>query len=329
MKTYFTALKRTSILFVIAFTVLISHSAKAQLTIDPQGFEFGAVVQGTTACHTVTVTNSSHTQNITITGWSLSTANNEVTVTPGSSTQNLQPNGALSLQICYTPDGTHDGFQNALLISYTAAGHDTSVHSVHVGFSGSLHHTDTTHHDDTTHHSDDTTHHSGDTTHHDHHCLIVHQGDGSNDPVVIGATAEHTIYLINPTNFDITVTDAQIGGNQTGIFTITSTLPILVPANTSTTALTYNFTPDASGHHIFSADLTLTLSGDSLGCQTVMGQVIGYPVLQHDPSGHNTDTVVHHLFPTEHRTLGIEGNGNHTSMTFYFTNNLNVDATGK
>ena len=324
MKNNSTSFGKGYYLFAIAFALLIANAqpVKAQLTLDPQGFQFGPVLQGVTACHTVTMTNTSHTQNITVTGWQLSVTNSEITVAPASYSQNLQPGGTLSLQICYTPDGSHDAFQNALIVSYTMTGHDTLSHTAHIGFSGSLDH----HNTDTTHH-DDTTHHTGDTTHHAHHCLTLHHGDGSNDPVVIGATAEHVIYLINASNKDINVTSAQISGSQAGVFTITSIFPLLVPANSSTTTLTYNFSPDSSGHHVFTADLILTLSGDSLDCQTVSGNVIGYPVLEHNQSGHNIDTVIHPLFPSEHRTLGIEGNGHHTTMTFYFTNNLTVDVT--
>ncbi|MFI5263727.1 MAG: T9SS type A sorting domain-containing protein, partial [Candidatus Kapaibacterium sp.] len=44
-------------------------------------------------------------------------------------------------------------------------------------------------------------------------------------------------------------------------------------------------------------------------------------------SVNTTDTVVRPLFPTEPRTLGLEGNGATVSTTFYFSNNLNVDCT--
>lgn len=317
MNHSFAFFKKAFAFVVLMLAILFANTqANAEVTFDPHTLEFGAVLQGVQLCKTVVITNTFDGA-ITITGWSLHNQSTELSLGTFSQNVQLAKGESVSVQICYTPDGSLEAFQNSLIVFYTSAGHDSSTHSVHHSFTGSLDH----------HHDADTTHHTTDTNHVGHHCISLHHGAGSIDPIVIGATAEHILYLINPSNVDVTITAATISGTQAGAFTITSTLPITVPANSTTTTLSYNFSPDSSGHHTFSADLTLTLSGDSLTCQTIAGNLIGYPVVQHNPSGHNADTVLHPLFPSERRTLGIEGNGNHTSMTFYFTNNLDVDVT--
>lgn len=340
MNTTFSAAKSLYTLILLFATLISLQPAKAELTFNPQGFNFGAVQAGATSCHTVVLTNNSHTQSVTITGWGFISPSTELTLTPGfNQAVQLTPGQSLSFEVCYTPNGNVEGMQNALIVTYINAGHDTSSHSVHTGFSGSLHHDDhdTTDHDphDSTDHDphDSTDHNPHDSTDHDphdstnhHHCLGTHQGGNSIDPVVIGGTAEHTLYLINPTSAAITVVSATINGADAGVFTITSTLPITVPPNTTNTPLTYTFSPPAARNGAFVASITLITTGDSTTCQSVTGQLIGYPAVHHD-HGNNVDSVIRPLFPDENRTLAIAGNGNHTSVTFYFENNLNVDVT--
>ncbi len=352
------------LVFMLA-TLIGLQVANAGLTFNPQGFNFGAIQAGVTSCHSVVLTNTSHTQSMTVTGWSFVSVSTELSITPAfSQSVQLSPGQSLTFEVCYTPNGNSEGMQNALVVTYVNAGHDTTSHSTHVGFSGSLHHDDhdTTHHNphDTTDHNphdstdhdphDSTDHNPHDSTDHDphdstdhnphdstdhnphdstnqHHCLGAHQGGNSIDPVVIGGSAEHTLYLINPTAFSITVTTATINGPDASAFAIVSTLPITVPPNSTNTALTYNFSAPAARNGAYTAEIVLTLSGDSLSCSTINGQLIGYPAVHHDDHGNNADSVVRPLFPEENRTLAIQGNGNHTSVTFYFTNNLTVDVT--
>jgi hypothetical protein len=154
-------------------------------------------------------------------------------------------------------------------------------------------------------------------------CLRTEQGDNFRDPVVVGGTAEHTLYLINNTNFNITVTRAQISGGDSNVFAITSTFPITVPAHTNHTTLTYTFSPISSTREAYKSQVILGLQGDSLQCERVSGVFIGFTT----HSITTVDTVVRPLFPNEKRTLGLEGNGATVTTTFYFTNNLNVDCT--
>src|SRR5687768_3099071 len=181
--------------------------ATAGLTFNPQTFNFGAVQSGTTSCHSVVLTNTSHTQSVTVTDWSFLIGSTELSITPAfSQAIELSPGQSLTFEICYTPSGNSAAMQNALIVTYVNAGHDTTTHSTHVGFSGTLHHDDgdTTDHDphdstdhdphDTTDHDphDSTDHDPHDSTNHDphdstnhHHCLGTHPGGNSIDHVVI------------------------------------------------------------------------------------------------------------------------------------------------
>jgi hypothetical protein len=87
--------------------------------------------------------------------------------------------------------------------------------------------------------------------------------------------------------------------------------------------LTYTFPPVSSTREAYKSTVILGLTGDSLHCETVTGVLIGF--VTHSIT--TVDTVVRPLFPTERRTLGLEGNGATVTTTFYFTNNLNVDCT--
>jgi hypothetical protein len=161
-------------------------------------------------------------------------------------------------------------------------------------------------------------------------CLGIQYASNCQDFVLFGATAEHTLYLNNNTDNDISVTGAVMfaDGPDSDAFSITSTFPIQVPAHTQNIALNYNFSPLNATDAVVEAGLSLSLSGDSLICNSAGFKLLGeLDQTKIDPKGNNVDPVVRPLSPSDKRTLAIESNGPNGSVEFTFTNNLTVDAT--
>jgi len=169
-------------------------------------------------------------------------------------------------------------------------------------------------------------------------CLETAPGDDNFDPILDGGSAEHTLTLINSSNFAITIDKTALSGPDAGDFVLTSSLPLTVPAHTMNGELKYTFTPSSKTDFFESALLTLELSGDSLDCTSVDAMLNGMHFGSGDPldsngtRGHNPcDTMVFPLFPNNERTLSILGLGNtfFATATFNFVNNLATDVTIK
>jgi hypothetical protein len=271
------------------------------IVADPHEFTFGAVDANSSSCKNVVVTNKSKSI-VVIRGWDLCD-NKDFSVTPAFTGNDTLASGAsMTFSICYTPHEAGLQASCNLTIKYLqldplADGHIT------VSFSGN----------------------SGNTIP-DKICLRTEQGANFQDPIVDGSTAEHTLYLINKSNFAITVNSASITGDYANLFAITSTFPITVPANSTTTTLAYSFSPNSNALSGYKATVKLVLSGDSIQCEAATGVLVGYVV---HSSNTSNDSVVRPLFPTEKRTLAIEGTASRVTWTFTFTNNLGVDATVK
>lgn len=276
----------------------------AILVADPHEFNFGSIPLDSSACRSVIVTNKSNSL-VVITGWS-KCDNTNFSVSPNfTGNDTLASGSSMTFTICYKPDANHAQASCNLALKYIVADGSTEAKILYIGFGGSRSGSN-----------------GGGTT---DLCLKTEQGDNTKDAVIVGGSAEHTLYLINKGNYAITVNSASISGANADVFAITSTLPITVPAHSSNTTLSYTFTPTSNNNNsfYFAAAVILVLGGDSLYCERAEGHLIGYVV----HSGNTTDSVVRPLFPTEKRTLGIESNGKVTSKNFYFTNNLDVDAT--
>lgn len=273
----------------------------AIVVADPHEFSFGAVDAGSTLCHDVVVKNKG-TAAVVITNWAICD-NKDFSVTPGFDHHfdTLAAGGSMTFKICYTPHEANLHATCNLTVHYSSLDPAGSG-SVVISFGGN----------------------SITNTQHDSSCLRTEQGENFHDAIVVGGTADHTLYLINNSSNAITVNSATIAGTDAGVFSISSTLPIIVPANSKNTTLNYTFAPTTNSKAEFTATVSLSLSGDNLSCHSADGHLIGYIV----HNSNTTDSVVRPLFPSEHRTLGIEGSANHkASMSFYFTNNLTVDCT--
>jgi hypothetical protein len=157
-------------------------------------------------------------------------------------------------------------------------------------------------------------------------CLETVHAISYNDPVVIGGTAEHEFHLLNNTNEDITVSSVLLDNNSAG-FVITTPIPFLVPAHSSDKVLDYSFSANSDfGGSFFSTTFaTINLQGSNLQCTSVEAFLIGNVAKPGGGSG--IDTTLRPLFPSDVRTLAIEGTGKPVSMRFTFTNNLNVPST--
>jgi hypothetical protein len=159
-------------------------------------------------------------------------------------------------------------------------------------------------------------------------CVEIQYASNCQDFVIAGATAEHTLFLNNNTDSDISVTDAVISGSDSDVFSISSSLPLQVPAHSQNTALNYNFTPANSLNTVVEAALALTVSGNSISCTSIYWKLLGQvQQTKVDANGNNIAPTIQSLFPTEKHTLAIESNGPNGSVVFRFKNNLTVDAT--
>ncbi|MDP4220748.1 MAG: choice-of-anchor D domain-containing protein, partial [Bacteroidota bacterium] len=271
------------------------------LTSDPHEFTFGTVPADSEVCRSVIVSNRTN-QYAIITSWN-TCENKDFSINPAfNGTDTLAPGSSMTFTICYTPHEANIQGTCTLTLHYIMNGTDGNTLSI--GFGG----------------NSSTNHGTSDS------CMQTEQGDNSKDAVVIGGSAEQTLYLINKSDNDIIVNSAAIVGANASVFAITGpAFPITVPKNSNNTAMTYTFAPPSNnnGTYVFTAGVNFSLSGTNLHCSTVEGHLVGHVV--HD--GNTTDSTVRPLFPTEHRTLGIEGRGDRVTTTFYFTNNLQVDAT--
>ncbi len=155
-------------------------------------------------------------------------------------------------------------------------------------------------------------------------CLETEHEISYRDPVLIGSSAEHQFRLTNQSGADIFITDVNLDDSVTSGLQISSSLPLIVPAHSSNTFLNYTFSPTSnfSGSYFNTTFATVNLAGDSVGCPSITLLLIGNVAKPGGGSG--IDTNVRALFPTDTRTLAIEGTGQKTTMTFKFTNNLNV-----
>lgn len=284
------------------------------LIADPGTFSFGAVAAGTTVCKTVHVVNKNSVA-IVVSSWhicdnGLFTASSDIvlpfTIASGAST---------TFTICFTPDTIHKEASCSLTVNYSIPSKQLDGKVLTLGFSGSL---------------KGTTNGGGD--HPTTSCLKIEQGDGFHDGIVLGASANRTLTLINNTGASITVTADSLGCEDQRAFSLTAQLPITIAAH-STATFSYTFTPFARSNgelqSTFIACLFLTANGDSMKCDGhyVVGKLVGYS--HHDNDVHTDDTTARPMFPTEKRTLAIESNGTNPTKTFTFTNNLTVDATVK
>lgn len=280
------------------------------LICDPQSFSFGAVKKDVKLCKTVYVKNNTDQKIALISNWALKIANAEITITPEFARDVvLNPGEKLAFEICYTPDGSHEGMEDGLVITYSMD-NGITVKTLMVSFYGKLD--------------------QGSNTGGDKLCLYTEQGDNYRDPVIIGGSAEHTLYLINNSDHDMTVTGATVTGEDAAVFTITSTFPIVVPAHTKNITLNYTFTPAGpmlgADKTVFYAYVKLAITNDTTTCESTTGKLIGFRVTD-KKDNNTTDTVIRPLFPDEKRTLGMESNGKMAEKSFYFVNNLDVDAT--
>ena len=287
---------------VISFSgsVKTNTGGDAPLVADPHEFSFGTVDAGMTVCHDVIVTNRSHSA-VIVTNWN-TCDNKDFSISPAfNHADTLAAGSSMTFTICYTPHEANLQASCNLIVHYLRID-PSGDGSITIYFNGN----------------------SVTNTQHDSSCLHTEQGHNYHDAIVVGGTADHTLYLINNSPNAITVNSATISGTDAGVFSVSSTLPITVPAHSTSTTLMYTFAPTSNSKAEFTGTITLALSGDNLSCHSVDGHLIGY-VVHH---GTTTDTVVRPLFPDEHRTLGIEGSANRqASVSFYFTNNLTVDCT--
>jgi hypothetical protein len=276
------------------------------LVADPHEFTFGTVKFGTSACKNVVVTNKSNSP-VILRYWGTcdsTTSYKDFSVTPASGVPDtLSAGGSITFTICYKPHEANIQGSCNLSISYYQLSTPPTDGILSVYFNGNS---------------------QADTINNTPVCLRTEQGSNYQDPVVVGGSADHTLYLINSSSHSITLNTVDIYGTDAGVFTIpTSQLPITVPANSSNTTIYYVFSPTSNSKFEYSAHASFSLSGDSLVCDSAGAALVGYVVR----SINTVDSVVRPLFPTDSRTLGLEGNGATVSTTFYFTNNLQVDCT--
>jgi hypothetical protein len=274
------------------------------LIADPHTYNFGTVLYGSSACKDIVVTNKSNSYTV-LRGWSSCDSNNaNFTVSPGfTGNDTLSPGSSMTFTVCFKPQAAnHPGYYCGLYINYFQNDPRTDGQLSVSLYGSSLD--------------------SGNTSHPT--CLRTEQGAGNSDAIIAGTTADHTLELINNSNHAITIDSIFIDGDPHHVFTITSQLPIKVPANSTTTLLGYTFAPPSgTTAKSFTATGVMILSGDSLGCTEIKSVLEGF-VTQ---SGNTSDTVVRGIFGGD-RILGIEGSNNRPATdTFYFTNDVKVDAT--
>jgi hypothetical protein len=158
-------------------------------------------------------------------------------------------------------------------------------------------------------------------------CLETEHESSYNDPMLIGASADHQFRLINQSGAAITIPGIIIYDSAGTPFKISSSLPIVVPPYSNDHFLTYSFSPksDFSGTYFATEFVSLQLEGDSITCSSVKALLIGNVVKPGGGSG--IDTNIRGLYPSVARTLAIEGSGQTTTTEFTFRNNLNVPVT--
>jgi hypothetical protein len=273
------------------------------IVADPHSFDFGNVPFGTQTCKDVVVTNKSNST-VVLKNWS-KCDNTDFSVTPAfTNLDTLAAGASITLNVCYKPHAQGVSGTCSIAIGYfelsPVADGQISVYLTGYCAQDSNNNPTTI-------------------------CLHTEQGSNSSDPIIVGTTATHTLRLINNSNYAITVDSIFIDGSNAHIFTVTTQLPVTVPANTSNMTISYTFAPTSNnnGSNVFTAYALLMLSGDSLGCASIKGVLVGYLV----HSNISQDSTVRPLYPDEHRTLAIEGSGNNIGSTFNFTNNLGVDVT--
>jgi len=278
------------------------------LVADPHEFTFGTVDFGTSLCKDVVVSNKSNSA-VVLRYWSTCDSNanhSDFSLTPASGVPDTLAIGAsMTFTICYKPHEANIQASCNFAASYFKT--DGSFDGVLLVYFNGNSGTDST-------------------ITHTPVCLRSEQGANNSDAIIAGTTASHSLTLINNTNFAINVKSATVEATNTSVFTITSTFPITVPANSSTTTLDYTFAPPTAGTaYSYEGGVVMQLSGDSIQCTETKGVLIGY-VVHND---NTNDSIVRPIFSNDH-ILAIEGSDKHpTSTTFYFTNNFSTDATVK
>ncbi|MBS1903337.1 MAG: choice-of-anchor D domain-containing protein [Bacteroidetes bacterium] len=273
------------------------------LVADPGEYSFGALAAGASACKDIVITNHSSSQSIVITGWT-SCDGQQFSLRPSfSGNDTLAPGSSITITMCYTASSTAGSAKCNLTVNYTIG---SATKQLVVGFGA----------------TSQGSNNSGDA------CLRTEQTAGYKDPIVIGASANRALQLINKTGADITITNDSVACEDARAFTLTSSLPITVPAH-GTANLNYTFTPFALNNGdpkgVYSGCVIFWLSGDSITCHEAKGTLVGFAV--HDADTHTNDTVIRELYPNEPRVISIESHGDRPTKTFTFTNNLTVDVT--
>jgi hypothetical protein len=275
------------------------------LVADPHAFSFGTVGVDSSVCRSVIVTNKSTSISTVLTGWHICDGSSFKLSPAFSGADTLAPGASKTFEICYQPLQSDSGAKTcSLTVNYLRTDSSSDTKSVLVSFYGVK---------------------AGSNTGGSPACIRTEQGSNYHDAVVVGGSAQHTLYLINAGTTSITLNTFDIYGPDASSFSIDSKqFPITVPANSSTTTLLYTFSPTSSSKTEFNARAAFSLSGDRpQNCDSAYAYLIGYAV----HSVNTVDTVVRPLFPNESRTLGLEGNGSTVSTTFYFTNNYISDCT--
>lgn len=270
---------------------------------DPREFSFGSVALGHDSCRTVWLINPDSNSTIIITGathcdghnFSFSPSNMQDTLAPGESKQ---------ITICYTPDSAHTTSSCSLTINYITLNPTTDGHHLTINFGGSK---------------------AGNDNHNTEACLHTEQGSGFRDGVVVGASANRTLRLINPTGASITVSGDSLSCEDHNAFSASNAqFPITIAAH-SEANFNYTFTPFAvngNSKNVYEGCAFFTVDGDSITCSIVRGVLIGYGAHDH------VDSMPHPMFPTGDKgILGIEAKGVRPTKTFIFQNNLPVSAS--
>ncbi|HET9136937.1 MAG TPA: choice-of-anchor D domain-containing protein [Candidatus Kapabacteria bacterium] len=271
---------------------------------DPREFNFGSVALGHDSCRTVWLINPDSNSTIVITGATHCDGHN-FTFSPSNMQDTLAPGQSKQITICYTPDSVHSTSTCSLTINYITLNPTSDGHHLTISFGGSKASNDNNHSSDA--------------------CMHTEQGSGYHDGVVLGASANRTLRLINPTGASITVTADSLSCSDHEAFSaLSSQFPITIAAH-SEANFSYTFTPfgvNGNSKNVYEGCVFFTVDGDSINCSIVRGVLIGYGAHDH------VDSLPHPMFPNGDKgVLGIEANGVRPTKTFAFQNNLAVPAT--
>lgn len=143
-------------------------------------------------------------------------------------------------------------------------------------------------------------------------CLVTN-GKVGIGPVMLGQSAEGSIYLLNQTDKAITITGATIAGTRPDRFTMKTPFPYTIDARAKT-ELRVVFTPQEEGQN--SAEMELALQSEVSNCTSAIVQLTGWT------TDKVKDNSRYPIFASEKKAIGIEWGPNVIMQKVIFNNNL-------